>query len=247
MESERSPIRHKPIGVVILATEPIALEPVVARWLPFVERAAAGSQLIVVADVPVEEVSPRPRLRIVRHTQPLGIGSALQTSIWSVMTPLVMFVPADGSFAPDQMEPFLVAIDKADAVVGCRRAEHLSPTVPLWDFARGLGARIFLGARPESRVAWPGWSGWRRRFVARRVFGVNLTDPESGVLLAQRSLFDRIPIQSSGSFAWVEALAKANHLGCLFDEIAIDGPPRPAENFSRDAPARLPPSRLWSG
>ena len=206
-----------------------------ARWLPFVERAAAGSQLIVVADLPIDEIAPRPRLRVIQHTQPLGIGQALQTSIWSAETPLLMFVPADDSFGPKQSQEFLAAIEKADVVVGCRRAERLSPIVPLWDFARGLASRIFLGAPPEPRVAWQGWIGWRRRFVARRVFGVNLTDPESRVVLARRSIFERIPVQSSGSFAWIELLAKANHLGCWFDEVAIDGRPRRPERFARDA------------
>ncbi len=235
MESNLPPIRLEPISIVVIATSAASIESVVARWLRFVEQAPAGSQLLVLADRAVDSLASHARMRIVHHARPLGLGASLQTSLWSVETPLVLFVQADGSFAPEQAEAFLVAIDRADAVVGCRRSDKISPLVPLWDFVRGIASRIFLGNAPEPRIAWPGWRGWRRRFVARRLFGVPLVDPESGVVLARRAIFDRIPIQSSGTFAWVELLAKANHLGCLLDEAAIDGPGRPGENFARDA------------
>lgn len=235
MDSNLPPIRHEPISVVVMATSDASIETVVARWLPFIEKAPAGSQLLMLADRAVDNLAPHPHMRIVHHARPLGLGASLQTSIWSVETPLVLFVPTDGSFAPEQAEAFLVAIDRADAVVGCRRSGKISPLVPLWDFVRGIASRIFLGNAPEPRIAWPGWRGWRRRWVAKRLFGVPLVDPESGVVLARHAIFDRIPIQSSGTFAWVELLAKANHLGCLLDEAAIDGPQRPGEDFARDA------------
>ena len=53
-----------------------------------------------------------------------------------------------------------------------------------------------------------------------------MRDPECLFLLARRSIFARIPIQSNGPFAPIEILAKANFLGCIMSEVAVTYHPR---------------------
>jgi hypothetical protein len=235
MEQDRPPIRTAPLSVVFLATTPEPIGPFMAAWLRFVEKAAAGSQLLVIADHLKEDLTPHARLRVVHHTRPMGVGGSLQTALWSAETPLVFFVPADGSFASDQTGAFLEHIDSADMVVGCRRAGPTPMLVSACDAARSVVGRIFLGHFSQPRLGWPGASGWRLRWAARRLFGVPLADPDSGVLLARREIFGRIPIQSEGRFAFVELIAKANHLGCLLDEVSVEAHPAEAARFGRDA------------
>src|ERR1019366_6536022 len=81
--------------------------------------------------------------------------------------------------------------------------------------------------------------GWGRRWVARWFFGLRVNDPECPFQLARREIFQHIPLQSQGSFAQIEMLAKANHLTCLIAEEPLTWTPptqlvREAMSFSDD-------------
>ena len=56
---------------------------------------------------------------------------------------------------------------------------------------------------------------------ATEVADVRLHDVGCVFVLARRSIFARIPIQSRGPFAHTEILAKANFLGCYFGDVAV--------------------------
>jgi len=234
MEATRSPIRHAPLSLILVATAQEPVEALIAAWLPFVENSPPGSQLIVIADDPIE-CTAHGRLRIVYHTRSMGLGASLQTGLWSLETPLVFFVSTTRSLPPEQTSDFLERIDKVDLVNGCRRTGPTPFLVRTWERIKGIVSRVFLGYTPEPRLGWPGWEGWWRRWVARHLFGVPLVDPECGVLLGRSEIFMRIPIQSTGEFAWVEMIAKANHLGCLLDEVGVDAAPDRRGDFARDA------------
>lgn len=235
MESTRLPIRHAPLSLILVATRLEPVEALVAAWLPFVENSPPGSQLIVIADHPIECRTAHGRLRIVFHTRPMGVGASLQTGVWSLETPLAFFVSTNSSLSREQASDFLERIDMVDLVVGCPRTGPTPMLVRTWERIKGIVSRIFLGYTPEPRLGWPGWGGWWRRWVARHLFGVPLIDPECGVLLGRSEIFLRIPIQSKGEFAWVEWVAKANHLGCLLDEVGVDAAPGRRAEFARDA------------
>src|SRR5206468_4190244 len=53
------------------------------------------------------------------------------------------------------------------------------------------------------------------------LFAVRLRDVDCWFLLARKSIFRRIPIQSNGRFAHAEILAKANFLGHLMTEAPV--------------------------
>ena len=51
------------------------------------------------------------------------------------------------------------------------------------------------------------WAERLFHWMIRIIFALRLKDPECWFLLARRSIFTRIPIQSSGPFAFAELLA----------------------------------------
>src|SRR5260370_761859 len=70
---------------------------------------------------------------------------------------------------------------------------------------------------------------WKERFyglMVRLVFGVRLKDVDCPFKLFRREIFSRIPIQSDGSFAHAEIVAKANFLGCLIAEVPVSFQPQ---------------------
>lgn len=70
-------------------------------------------------------------------------------------------------------------------------------------------------------------SGWQRRQFfskAYQLFGLWMQDPECPVKLFRREIFKQMPLQSQGSFVFVEILAKANFQSRLMTEVVFDGP-----------------------
>jgi hypothetical protein len=64
--------------------------------------------------------------------------------------------------------------------------------------------RIIIGVSLEPTICWLGSVGWGRRWLARWVFGVRLRDPECPFRLARRTIFQRMPLQSRGSFVQIK-------------------------------------------
>jgi hypothetical protein len=231
----RPPIRPAPVTVFLLALDPPdAPEELLPPWLRLVETLPLGSQLIVLDDRGtwnrdlLGPLAAERRLRLIHHARPLDVGGCLQTALLVADTPLVLLAPCDRQFDADLVLPLFEQIDKVDLVLACRDVG--SPPL-LWRLGRwlsGMAARILLGYVPEPRPGWPGSAGGGRRWLIRRLFGVPLFDPQSNLWLARRELLHGLPVQSRGPFAWVELLAKVNHLGALLTEVAIPWhPPAP--------------------
>ncbi len=117
---------------------------------------------------------------------------------------------------PECREPFLPTL--VDMIVGYRAGGQAPPWRILLDTVLGLLSRLLIGVPLEPRKCWLGSQGWGRRWVARWLFGVRVSDPECPFRLVRREVFQHLPIQSSGPFVQVEMLAKANHLSCYLAE-----------------------------
>jgi hypothetical protein len=59
------------------------------------------------------------------------------------------------------------------------------------------------------------------RIGYRLISGVRLKDAECLFVLARRSIFSRIVLQSDSAFAHAEVLAKANFLGYLMTDVPV--------------------------
>ncbi len=63
------------------------------------------------------------------------------------------------------------------------------------------------------------------RWLAFFLFGLSLKDVTCPVKLYRRTVFERLPIQSKGTFAEVEILAKANFMESLMSEMDVECEP----------------------
>jgi glycosyltransferase involved in cell wall biosynthesis len=142
-----------------------------------------------------------PRVRLLRHEARGGFGACSRTGLAAAQYPLLLISTCDGRYQPADLARLLQWIDKVHLVAGYR-------TVASKRFKRNWSERIF-------------------RWIIRIIFGLRLKDPECWFLLARRSIFERIPVQSNGPFAFAELLAKANFLGCLMSEVSVSYHPAP--------------------
>lgn len=219
-DPDRPPIAEAPLSVILLAlgTDSEAAESVSAwqAYLPSLERPFE----IVVVQSGSTNADANPVLAALRRIEidpVLGLGPALQSAINAAQYPLVALAPADRQFEPRELQTLRGVIDHADLAVGCRNVPQ-----PFWLRAMGwvfaLLVRIVLGIPPYPKTCTPGATSWRRRWAARWGFGVRLCDPESPFRLGRRESLARIALQSQGTFALVEQLAKANHLEMMMTE-----------------------------
>ena len=226
---ERPKIADAALSVVLFA--PVGgtdLEAVVRTWLAWLDQRPGAAELLLILDGAGAERELHlddPRLRIIHHVAPSGLGACLQTAIWLARHPLLLTSFADRQFQPADAERLFQHIDQVDIVSGSR----VPGLPPLW--LRGLGVvkrvltRVLLGYAGEPRAAWLGWPGWWRRFWIRIIFGLKMRDTQSMFRLCRAEAMQRFPIQARGSFALVEVLAKANHLVGLLAEAPVPWTP----------------------
>jgi Glycosyl transferase family 2 len=216
-ESQRPPIASAPLSVVLVAyNDRPTVTSVVADWAACLNRLSREYEILLVddgssdgtGDLADSLASPEVRLKVLRHNTHQGIGASLRTGLGSARLPLVCYSTCSGEYDASDLERLLPWIDQTDLVGGCR-----------------------VGA---SGVRWRTLQLRTFRWLARVLFAVRMRDPECLFLLARRSIFARIPIQSSGPFAPIEILAKANFLGCMMSEAPVTYRPRaPAGSSSR--------------
>lgn len=186
--------------------------------------------------VPMDAVQP---CRAFTYDRALGHRDALNAAIRAARNPLLVFCSCDQQFDPNELDRMLKVIDQVDLVVGYR----VGRAVPFWrlflDMLAVIFSRVVIGVSLAPTACWLGSAGWGRRWIARWIFGLRVNDPECPFRLARREIFQRIPLQSQGSFVQIEMLAKANHLTCLIAEEPVTWTPAALsateDTFSNDA------------
>jgi hypothetical protein len=143
------------------------------------------------------------RVRALLPTERNGFGSALKVALEQARHPLVFYARCDRSYRPAEIQRLLQLIPKVDLAVGQRTYSGEHQSRPLREFLY-------------------------RSFV-RAIFALRLRDLGCLYVLARRSVFARIPIQSRGLFAHTEILAKSNFLGCLHTDAPVSYKPPMAD------------------
>lgn len=228
--TERRPIAQGPISAIILAYNAGPdLEDVLLTWDSYLAGLGRPYEILLVDDASTDETRARAEslaeqtgsLRVVPLEQHSGSGAALRAGLQNVQHPLVLTVPCDKQYQPTDLYRAFEAIDQVDLVAGYR----VGLPVPAWwrvrDGVRFVLSRLLLGATVEPTECWLGRRGWRRRWLARWVFGVRVQDPECPFRLYRREVLERLTIQCHSSAAQIEILAKANHLECLMAEVPV--------------------------
>lgn len=231
-------IATESISIVLLARHAEAhFEEVVGQWVSFLNGLDRAFEILVVDDGSsdrtaelAEQLAARnPSIRLLRQSTPQGEGAALRVGIAAAQHPLLVYAPCNRQYQPDDLRRLLAEIDKVHVVSGFR--DYLPmPGVLKWlgRVYRGV-ARWVFAVPLEPSLGWLGWRELFRRCLLRLTFGIRLQDVGSTFRLFRRSIFARIPIQSDGSFAHVEILAKANFLGQVMTETLVRYQPRAAE------------------
>jgi glycosyltransferase involved in cell wall biosynthesis len=237
-DPELPPISAEPLSVILPAYNAAGVLPeVLGGWRAFLESLQRPYEIILVDDGSIDGTGGLARFLggrlskvvVLDHPEPRGLGAALRTGLAAARFPLVGHALCDRQYAPEELGRLLAVIDKVHMVSGYR----VSARVPFWLRCLGLayrgGIRLLTGELPEPLPGWLGWKGHGRRFLARWLFGVRFQDVDCAFRLYRRSIFGRIPVQSDGSFALVEILAKANFLGCIMAEEPVTHQIPPAE------------------
>lgn len=243
---QRPPIRPAPLSVVLLSHRAATdLSKRLDDWSLALDALGQDYEILLAQDATAVATTDTalldraPRVRVLRHFREPGVGSDLAAGLAAARFPLVLHADVTDGTCPDDVKLLLDKIDAVDLV----STHRVNTPEPVW--LRGLGAiyrglsRFLLGMPLEPLPGWPGWSGCARRLLVRLLFGVRLHGAESSFRLYRRAVFDRIPIQSTGPFVFVEVMAKANFLGAVMDEVVIRSPATPLADWK----AALPDAR----
>lgn len=249
------PIADAALSVVLLARDDADhLEAVVGRWVEFLNGLGREYELILVEDGSrdgsaqcVEATAQRhPNLRVVQHPYPAGAGVALAAGLGAARFPLVCYVRCEPRYQPADLRKLLQEIDKVHLVSGYRAGQPMPRGWRLLGTIYRAASKVVLGSAP---ARLPGWLGWRRhlgRLLVRILFGVRCHDVACPYRLLRRDILARMPVQSVGSFAHVELLAKANFLGHLLaEEVPLGDRQRPVRPEESREPFRLARADFW--
>jgi hypothetical protein len=223
---ERPPIAQAPLSVILLAVGSISEAAESASvWQAHLGTLERPFEMIVVRSAADAEANPvLDEVRRVDLDPELGLGPTLLNALRAAQHPLVVLATADRQFRPQDLQGLLAVIDHVDLAVGCRNVHRAFWLRALgWTFA--MVVRIVLGIPPQPGNCTPGATPWRRRWVARWGFAVRLHDPESPFRLGRREALVRVVLQSRGPFAFIEQLAKANHLELMIAEEPVSWAP----------------------
>jgi glycosyltransferase involved in cell wall biosynthesis len=140
-----------------------------------------------------------PRLRILRHRTNQGVGQALKTLYRHALGDWVLFLPADGQVAADQIPRLL----------------------------RRQDAAVVLGWRHPRRDPLPRLlASWGYNLLVRLLWGLKVRDVDS-VVMYRRDVLD-IDFCSRDLCLPVEILLKAVRRGLPYAEVPIEHHPRRA-------------------
>jgi glycosyltransferase involved in cell wall biosynthesis len=154
------------------------------------------------------------RLRVVHHPRNRKLGGALKTGYAQAIGDLVLYSDADLPFDMDEL------------VKACRVMRHYeADIVSAYRFDRtGEGyVRVVYSAIYNSLVRW--------------LFGVRLRDINFAFKLTRRQVFDKVTLESEGSFIDAELIVRAMRHGYKVVQFGVDYFPRTRGVSTLSSPA----------
>lgn len=204
---ERQPVAQTPVSVVVTSD---GIGDALKTTLEGVAKAAKGHVYEVLLPVPLGQGAAwEAPVKAMPHTrlvenEEVARGEGAALRVGIAAAQHPLVFTLPAGYDPGVLPAFLKEIDLVDIVCGSRTEK-----------AKGWKVRQFFS-------------------VAYQLFGLWLQDPECPVRLYRREIFERIPIQSNGSFAQIEILAKANFESRLLTEVPIEGPVEDRPRDSKD-------------
>jgi glycosyltransferase involved in cell wall biosynthesis len=182
------------------------------------DRLFAGHEVVVVndgssdrtAEIVRDLAAADPRVRLVEHPTNLGYGQALRTGFAAAQLDLVFLTDSDNQFDLTELEGFLPALDRADAVLGWRRNRQ-DPLV------RRLSAEA-----------------WNR--LMRLLFSVPVRDVDCAFKLMRRDALVALPLQARGAMVSTELIVHMHRSGHPIVEQPVTHLPRTTGDPSGGSP-----------
>src|SRR5262245_43117416 len=206
-----------PLSVAIpVRNQAAVIEGRVAAWLEYLKTLGRPFEILLVDDASDDETFPIAESLAAKHAELIpirleksaGFGAALRTALGRSRYPLFFYTSFDYPYEPLELRKLLDRIDDVDLTTGFRTGRIQPGWYRAFRIVRDLFLRVAFGI---PRDPLPGWLGvkalWYARLM-RLVFGVHIVDVDSAFKLFRREVFDRIPIQSDGTFAHAEIIAK---------------------------------------
>jgi glycosyltransferase involved in cell wall biosynthesis len=238
------PIADQPISVVLLADNDAAhVETVIAAWAAHLDGMKRDYELLLVDDSSGDGTAARaealrekfPRLQVLTHDAPRGVGAALRTAVAAATRPLFFYTLCDPRYRPDDLSKMLEAVDPVHVVPAFRAGRPMPPTLKLLGFLGRVVCRVVFSAAPAAAPGWLGWNAVAGRLLVRVLFALRTRDVVCPYRLLRRDILARMPIQSDGPFVHIELLAKANFLGhVLAEEVPLGDKAHPVPPAPRD-------------
>jgi glycosyltransferase involved in cell wall biosynthesis len=246
---ELPPIATEPISVLLLARDDEPhVEEVLTGWTTQLSGLGRDYEILVAddgstdrsADLVEAWAAREPQVRrLLRHETRRGSGAALRTGLAAARYPLLLTATCDRQFLPADLCKMLDEMNKVHLVAGYRVWQPVPwPLRWLGRLYRAV-VRVLLANPLEPLPGWLGRQEYADHVWARMLFALRIKDVNCPFRVYRRSIFDRIPIQSDGTFAQAEVLAKANFLGCMMTEVPVAYQPRPTAEDRRQRRADL--------
>lgn len=250
------PIQSAPVSVVLLAhNDRPHLESVVSSWVTFLNTLGRERQLLLV-DAGSTDGTPElfpalaaqfpQSLELVPAPQRPGHGAALQAALPRVLHPLVCYVRTDPRYSPGDLKRFLTETDKQGRII----MDHVHlrpgyragmPVPPFWQSVGAVYRGFWKYVLSHGLEPLPGWLGFRRHlgvWLSWFFFGTMNRDVACPYRVFRRELLERVGIQSDGTFAHVEFLAKVHFLGpggVIAEEMPLGTKQNPCPPDDRDS------------
>jgi glycosyltransferase involved in cell wall biosynthesis len=238
------PVADQPLSALLLARDDAAhVESLVAAWAAALDGLHRDYDLILVDDGSADGTADRadalrekhPRLQVLRHDKPRGVGAALRTGLAAATRPLVFYTLCDPRYRPEDLPRLLKEIDAVHLVPAYRAGVPVPGWLRVVGLLNRVLCRVVFSAAPPPLPGLLGWRGHAGQMVCRELFGLRTRDVVCPYRLLRRDILARIPIQSDGPFAHIELLAKANFLGCVMgEEVPLGDKDHPVPPAPRD-------------
>lgn len=142
-----------------------------------------------------------PQLRVIRHGQNLGPGSAILTGIRNSVCDVICFHAADQQLDFSEVAGFIPLLDEVDIVIGSRSAR------PGYTKMRMLSSVVYIK-------------------LAHLLFGLEGYEDFNFLYLYRRELFEELPIGSDGVFMCTEIFVRALDRGARVAKVEAQCLPR---------------------
>lgn len=206
-------------------------------WFNWLNGQKFAGQLILVDDGSSDDTATLagefadkwPSVQLLRHDQPQGLGACLRTALAEAHHDYFAYALADYPYEPKDLAKMLERCAQTDPnlkmpiglVNGCRTGVPVPTAWRLLGRVVRAFSRVVLGL---SLPKLPGWLGFQEHFRswwAWFIFADPMTDPNCGLKVMRKSLFDSFPIQCNGDTVHLEIVAKATFITTLMDEIPL--------------------------